>query len=92
MLGRVAVVAVGAYNVGRISASFDELWQRPPTNRRGARVQQRDYTPPKPVTAGAEIMAFHLGSTVVLLFEPGVRLHAALQPGAEIRLGNLIAA
>ena len=91
-LGRVAVVAVGAYNVGRISAAFDELWQQPPTNRRNAALQSRAYTPPKPIVAGAEIMAFHLGSTVVLLFEPGVRLHRGLTPGAEIRLGSSIAA
>ncbi|HEX6066263.1 MAG TPA: archaetidylserine decarboxylase, partial [Longimicrobiales bacterium] len=44
-LGRVAVVAVGAYNVGRISAAFDELWQQPPTNRRNAALQPRAYTP-----------------------------------------------
>lgn len=91
-LGRVAVVAVGAYNVGRISAAFDELWQQPPTNRRNAALQLREYTPPKPILAGAEIMAFHLGSTVVLLFESGVRLHRGLTPGAEIRLGSSIAA
>jgi phosphatidylserine decarboxylase len=90
-LGRVAVVAVGAYNVGRISAAFDQEWQVPPTNRRQASVQVHDYAPPKQVAAGAEIMAFHLGSTVVLLFEPGVQLHPRLQAGAEIRLGSLIA-
>jgi phosphatidylserine decarboxylase len=92
MIGRVAVVAIGAYNVGRISAAFDPEWQRAPTNRRGARVTARDYDPPFSVSAGDEIMAFHLGSTVVLLFEPEVRLHAGLEPGAEIRLGSLIAA
>ena len=29
-LGRVAVIAVGAYNVGRISAAFDPAWNAPP--------------------------------------------------------------
>jgi phosphatidylserine decarboxylase len=90
-LGRVAVVAVGAYNVGRISAAFDDEWRQPPTNRRGATVQQHEYAPPKAVAAGVEIMAFHLGSTVVLLFEPGARLNDTLEAGAEIRLGSLIA-
>lgn len=91
VLGRVAVVAVGAYNVGRISAAFDDLWQKPPTNRRAAEVQLREYAPPRQITAGAEIMAFHLGSTVVLLFEPRARLHGALAVGEEIRIGSLIA-
>jgi phosphatidylserine decarboxylase len=36
-------------------------------------------------------MAFHLGSTVVLLFEPGqVKLNAELAPGGVIRLGESI--
>lgn len=91
VLGRVAVVAVGAYNVGRISATFDEIWRVPPTNQRNANVQVREYEPPRQVAAGAEIMAFHLGSTVVLLFEPRARLHGALAAGDEIRLGSMIA-
>ena len=90
-LGRVAVVAVGAYNVGRISAAFDPEWQDPPTNQRRAVNDTHDYKPAKPIQAGEEIMAFHLGSTVVLLFEPRTKLSAQLQPGAEIRLGSLIA-
>ncbi|HEY0304120.1 MAG TPA: archaetidylserine decarboxylase [Longimicrobiales bacterium] len=91
VLGRVAVVAVGAYNVGRISAAFDDIWRTPPTNQRNAMVQVREYAPPKKLDAGEEIMAFHLGSTVVLLFEPRARLHGALAAGDEIRLGSLIA-
>jgi phosphatidylserine decarboxylase len=90
-LGRLALIAVGAYNVGRISAAFDETWSQAPTNRRGARTEVRRYDPPRLVSAGAEIMAFHLGSTVVLLFEPHARLHHGLEQGAEIRLGSLIA-
>ena len=90
-LGRVAVVAVGAYNVGRISAAFDVEWQKPVTNVRGALTDTHAYDPPKAVTAGDEIMAFHLGSTVVLLFEGTATLNAELQAGAEIRLGSLIA-
>ncbi|MGH7444325.1 MAG: phosphatidylserine decarboxylase, partial [Longimicrobiales bacterium] len=93
-LGRTAVVAVGAYNVGRISAAFDPLWNGGEngwvTNRRGAAIEGRSYTPPIHVTRGDEIMAFHLGSTVVLLFESSVTL-GPLSPGGEIRLGAPIA-
>ncbi len=94
-LGRVAVVAVGAYNVGRISAAFDPAWNAPAgdgwvSNRPGARVETRRYASPIPVATGAEIMAFHLGSTVVLLLEPGVALDAALAPGQELRVGQAI--
>lgn len=64
--GSVAVVAVGAYNVGRISASFDPSWSGGPgdwvTNRRPMAPLQRRYDPPRHVSAGDELMAFHLGS------------------------------
>lgn len=94
-MGRVALVAVGAYNVGRISAAFDADWAGPGgsvTNRRGAAARTRRYEPPRPVGQGEEVMAFHLGSTVVLLWEPGVSPAAGLRPGGEVRLGSVIAA
>jgi phosphatidylserine decarboxylase len=93
-LGRVAVVAVGAYNVGRISAAFDAAWNAAPgasawvTNRRGLQSAARTYDPPIPVDRGDEIMTFHLGSTVVLVFEPGrVALLPSIKPGDPVRLG-----
>jgi phosphatidylserine decarboxylase len=93
-LGQVAVVAVGAYNVGRISAAFDPEWSAPPgkgewvTNRKGARAETKVYDPPVPVRQGDHLMTFHLGSTVVLVFEPGrVELVPGLAPGAPVRLG-----
>jgi phosphatidylserine decarboxylase len=91
-IGRCAVVAIGAYNVGRISTTFDEAWAgsgRAVSNR-GTPAETRRYDPPLPVTQGAEIMAFHLGSTIVLLLEPGLRLTAPV-PGTEIRLGAVVA-
>jgi phosphatidylserine decarboxylase len=91
--GRAAVVAVGAYNVGRISAAFDQEWAGPGgsvTNRKQADRQVRTYDPPKPVRQGDEIMAFHLGSTIVMLFEPGLQA-AGQAPGTEVRLGSVLA-
>jgi len=101
--GEVAVVAVGAYNVGRIGASFERLQhaaahgsaqdRRPTwrTNVRGAPGETRGYAPPIALEQGDEIMAFHLGSTVVLLFEPGrIQLEPTLAPGAEVRAGSVI--
>jgi phosphatidylserine decarboxylase len=93
-LGRVAVVAVGAYNVGRISAAFDREWNAAPgtdgwvTNRGATSAESKTYDPPVEVKQGDHIMTFHLGSTVVLVFEPGrVELAPALAPGAAVRLG-----
>ncbi len=82
--GAVAVVAVGAFNVGRITADYDETLV---TNRTGARAETRLYEPPLAVTRGDGLMAFHLGSTVVLLFERGVALQRDVAPGRDIRLG-----
>jgi phosphatidylserine decarboxylase len=86
--GRIAVVAVGAYNVGRISAAFEPGWI---TNRRNIGAETHTYEAPVHVRMGEEIMAFHLGSTVVALFEPGVRLLDSIAPGQEVRLGQPIA-
>ncbi|HSK17818.1 MAG TPA: archaetidylserine decarboxylase [Longimicrobiales bacterium] len=91
-MGRVAVVAVGAYNVGRISTAFDADWAGPGGSvaNRGATVAEtRRYDPPRRVSQGDEIMAFHLGSTIVALFEPGARLEAP-PPGSDVRLGDVL--
>jgi phosphatidylserine decarboxylase len=105
-LGRVALVAVGAYNVGRISAAFDRAWSgegasgagsigagRPwVTNRTDPLPRERAYAPPKPIGRGDELMAFHLGSTVVMLTEPGqLALEPRCAPGNEVRLGAMLA-
>ena len=92
----LALVAVGAFNVGRISAAFDPAWNRPHgrgvTNQRGTGgTEVRRYDPPRTVERGEEIMAFHLGSTVVLLL--GARGDGlpepvpGLGPGEEVRMG-----
>ena len=87
----VALVAVGAFNVGRISAAFDPGWvtNRPRRERPGPEARRYDVE----VGPGAELATFHLGSTVVLLFAPGPRgespppFHRNVLPGDEIRVG-----
>lgn len=93
--GPVAVVAVGAFNVGRISAAFDPAWSgragTSVTNRGRAPEARRDYDPPKTVEAGDELMAFHLGSTVVLLASPEFELLEGVAPELEVRAGHPLA-
>jgi phosphatidylserine decarboxylase len=61
-VGRVALVMVGAIIVGRITVTaLDEL----------DIVGDRRIFPPKTMMRGDEIGIFHLGSTVVMLAEPG---------------------
>jgi phosphatidylserine decarboxylase len=58
------------------------------TNRKGIDAETKVYAPPVAIDQGDHIMTFHLGSTVVLVFEPGrVELSSALTPNAPVRLG-----
>ncbi len=80
--GEVAVVLVGAANVGRISLAFADLL----TNRGHA---PGDFRPgsPIPVRRGDELGAFHLGSTVVLLVADPSLVPAAA-PGDVVQVGR----
>jgi phosphatidylserine decarboxylase len=86
-LGACALVSVGATIVGRVRASFDP--SVPPTNLPGAVMQHGVYAEPIPVVKGAELGAFEMGSTVILLFEPG-RAALQLAPGQRVRVGERI--
>jgi phosphatidylserine decarboxylase len=88
-LGLCAIVAVGATVVGRIRALYDP--SIPPTNLPRASRQGRDYSDPIQVEKGAELGIFEMGSTVILLFEPG-RVRLELAPGARVRVGQAIGA
>ena len=99
--GDLTVVAIGATNVGRIESVFDPAWNGPRggvTNRRragegrGRAVEIRRYDPPLPLEAGDELMAFHLGSSVVVLFEAGrFAIDPRVAPGREVRVGEPLA-
>jgi phosphatidylserine decarboxylase len=82
--GPVAIVLVGAANVGRISLAFAPLV----TNRGHA---QGTFQPPAPIPIrrGDELGTFNLGSTVVLLAaDPG--LVPIARPGEVVRLGQAL--
>jgi phosphatidylserine decarboxylase len=90
-LGACAVVAVGATVVGRVRASFDPAV--PVTNLRRARMAARTYQAPLQVEKGQELGAFEMGSTVILLFEPGrVKLDGRLAATVALRVGEAIGA
>ena len=71
-MGRVSAVMVGATIVGRISVSVIPEPAVPAGNTR--------MVPGRKVERGDEIGIFHLGSTVVLLLEPGVRVGREMGP------------
>ncbi|MFN8389143.1 MAG: archaetidylserine decarboxylase [Bdellovibrionota bacterium] len=69
--GRVAVIKVGAFNVGSIAPTYDSF--RTNTFSRiidkSSVIRHRTYTPPIGVRRGERLATFRLGSTVILLFE-----------------------
>lgn len=88
-LGRVAVVMIGATNVGKISVVYDSFISNAAST---SATVSRNYVPPIPITAGARLGTFHMGSSVVVLVEPGhidlaqVRLEA----GKHVQYGTAI--
>jgi phosphatidylserine decarboxylase len=90
-VGRVAVVAVAATGVGHITASYDREVR---THRGGAAGRHgwaQRYASPRSLPRGAELGMFHLGSTVIVLFEPGrVRLQATREQVLKVgeRIGE----
>jgi phosphatidylserine decarboxylase len=88
-LGLVAVVMIGATNVGKISVTYDSFI----SNSAGSdRTVARDYSPPKPIAAGERLGTFHMGSSVVMLVEPGkIDLsQVRLQAGKKVTYGAAI--
>ena len=88
-LGIVAVIMVGATNVGKISVVYDSFISN---SSEADTTAVRFYAPPIPIAAGSRLGTFHMGSSVVVLIEPGridperVRLEAGkkVQYGAAV--------
>jgi phosphatidylserine decarboxylase len=84
--GQFAVVLVGAMNVGSIAT----VWAgdiTPAARRRIAHVPAPDTLLDK----GAELGRFNMGSTVILLFQPGrARWRAGLTAGTPVRVGECL--
>jgi phosphatidylserine decarboxylase len=88
-LGRVAAVMVGATNVGKISVVYDSFV----SNAYGADKRiTRNYDPPFAIAAGQRLGTFHMGSSVVVLLEPGrVDLERVrLQAGHKVQYGAAV--
>lgn len=86
--GKVAVIMVGAMNVGSISTVWDG------ETRAGFRTASTNaqYTGSitKSFNSGDLLGWFNMGSTVIVVTEPHVELNSACQPGRTIRMGNAL--
>ena len=87
--GRAALVMVAATNVGNMRMCFDESLNS--TFRKGERqVKERSYQPPVAVKRGDEVGVFHMGSTVVMLYEKGMLDEASVADlkGRHVKMGR----
>ncbi|QRO02268.1 phosphatidylserine decarboxylase [Archangium violaceum] len=84
--GKCAVVKVGATCVSRIKAAYDEI-----LTHDGKPGKVHRYDTAIPVEKGGELGRFEMGSTVILVFEPGrVKWDEGFQPEAVVRMGRRI--
>lgn len=67
---RAVLVMVGATNVGKMSLAFDDTLVTNDLSHRQARTQF--YKPPISIKRGDLFGKFHLGSTVVMLYQEGI--------------------
>jgi len=83
--GLIAVVKVGATNVGKISVTYDTIQ----TNRWFRRTIHHSYEKQIVYGRGQELGRFEMGSTVILLFEEGsVEFRADLRPEQKVTFGE----
>lgn len=93
--GFFSFTAVGAYNVGSINLKFDEDLK---TNRAESYVpgtfDELDYVNNQgkkvSLRRGERMGAFHLGSTIVLIFEAPKDFEFHIQPGQKINYGQSV--
>lgn len=88
-LGRVAVVMIGATNVGKISVTFDDFVSN---SGPAQQIVARNYAPPVAIAAGDRLGTFHMGSSVVFLLEPGAvdLTKVRLKAGEKVRYGEAV--
>lgn len=82
-IGPVALVAIGALNVGSIRVLYDGSRHL----RRGRAVLRKRYVDGRAFRRGDEVGRFEMGSSLVVLFPRGVVRLEPLRPGSRIRVG-----
>ena len=87
--GLVAVCKVGAMNVGRITLSYAGVVTNRTFRHRNEFFYPEKFCPH--IIKGESIGTFHLGSTVILLFQKDMIKFEKLEIGKTVRLGQRIA-
>ncbi|MBC8131417.1 MAG: phosphatidylserine decarboxylase [Deltaproteobacteria bacterium] len=89
-LGLCAVVMVAAVGVGHITAAYDQDIATHSRSFRRAKVRHARYDEPRPIAKGGEIGTFHLGSTTIVVFEPGRVNLSSFVSGDKTNMGATI--
>jgi phosphatidylserine decarboxylase len=84
-LGRCALVLVAGWGVGHITLPLD-----PNYRVRARRLSRTIYDTPIPIRNGDWIATFELGSTAILITEPGRQLRACVRPTEKIKYGQAL--
>lgn len=82
--GRMALVMVGATNVGHMRVMYDDSVQ---TNMGAKEIVRKSYAPAKTIERGDELGVFEMGSTVILIMESKLSL-SEFAIGEAIRMGQ----
>lgn len=88
--GSVAVIMVGATNVGKMSVAYDRTLVTNRPGSTGTTPTVKRYEPSPRLDVGTELGIFHMGSTVILLFEPGRVRVDPLQMRGPTRVGQAL--
>ncbi len=88
--GLCAVVMVAAVGVGHITAAYDADVATHDRSFLRAKSRHRDFETRPRVSKGGELATFHLGSTTIVVFEPGRVDLLPFTPGATTRMGETI--
>jgi phosphatidylserine decarboxylase len=88
--GLCAVVMVAAVGVGHITASYDPEVATHGDGFSNGDVRHRRFDAPVALGRGQELGIFNLGSTTIIVFEPGRVALDARPPGSPIRMGEAI--
>jgi phosphatidylserine decarboxylase len=89
-IGLCAVVMVAAVGVGNITAAYDSAIATHQKTFLRAGVRHMRYDVPRAVLKGDEIGTFHLGSTTIVIFEPGHVSLRSFAAGNGTRMGESI--
>jgi phosphatidylserine decarboxylase len=88
--GLCAVVMVAAVGVGHVTAAYDADVATHDRSFLRARVRNRIYENRPKISAGDELATFHLGSTTIVVFEPGRVALAGFAAGGKTKMGETI--